>query len=174
MRQTREISSHLWACLTRWRLVLKSNSAVSSVGGAKLTGSAPPSESTRCHLAVLTGQCTQREAADKWKVDRLIRATAICRSAEEGGLAALSARPGRPGKSPGQVEIEEARAPSCERLGPRSPAGGGLPPLRGKIALGLTVGPVPPGWTHPSRPGCWICSTTLPRRLVGPGRVPSA
>jgi hypothetical protein len=36
--------------------------------------------------------------------------TTICRSAKEGALAALSATPGRPGKSAEQVELQDARA----------------------------------------------------------------
>jgi transposase-like protein len=69
----------------------------------------PPSEKWELFTSVLTGQCTQREAAAKWRVDRTT-VTTICRSAKEGALAALSATPGRPGKSAEQVELEEARA----------------------------------------------------------------
>jgi hypothetical protein len=50
-------------------------------------------------MAVLTRQSTQREAADKWKIDRST-VTVICRTAKHGALQALSARAGRPGKSP--------------------------------------------------------------------------
>jgi transposase len=60
-------------------------------------------------VAVLTGQCTQREAAEKWRIDRST-VTTICRTAKQGALEALSARPGRPGKSAEQVELEDARA----------------------------------------------------------------
>jgi len=56
--------------------------------------------------AVLTEQHTQREAPDKWRVDR---------AAEQGALNALSAGPGRPGKTGEQVELEEATA-EIERL----------------------------------------------------------
>lgn len=69
----------------------------------------PPSEKWELFVSVLTGQFTQREAAAKWRVDRSTVIT-ICRSAKEGGLAALSATPGRPGKSAEQVELEDARA----------------------------------------------------------------
>ena len=55
-------------------------------------------------MSVLTGQSTQREAADKWKVDRSA-VTVICRTAKQGALQALSARTDRPDKSPKQVEI---------------------------------------------------------------------
>jgi transposase len=79
--------------------------------------------SLELYVAVLTGQCTQREAAEKWKVDRTTVAT-ICRIAKQGALEALSARPGRPGKTAEQVELEEARA-EAERpaplVGPRHP-----------------------------------------------------
>jgi len=69
----------------------------------------PPSEKWELFTQVLTGQFTQREAAAKWRVDRST-VTTICRSAKEGALAALSATPGRPGKSAEQVELEDARA----------------------------------------------------------------
>jgi transposase len=72
------------------------------------------SQKYELYVAVLTGQCTQREAAEKWKVDRTTVAT-ICRIAKQGALEALSARPGRPGKTAEQVELEEARA-ETERL----------------------------------------------------------
>jgi transposase-like protein len=73
-----------------------------------------PSQKYEMYVAVLTGQNTQREAAEKWKVDRST-VTTICRTAKDGALAALSATPGRPGKSPEQVALEEARA-EAERL----------------------------------------------------------
>lgn len=68
-----------------------------------------PSQKYEMYVAVLTGQSTQREAAERWKVDRST-VTTICRTAKEGALAALSARPGRAGKSPEQVELDDARA----------------------------------------------------------------
>lgn len=73
-----------------------------------------PSQKYEMYVAVLTGQATQREAAEKWKVDRSTVIT-ICRTAKDGALAALSAKPGRPGKSPEQVELDDARA-EAERL----------------------------------------------------------
>ncbi|MGH3518412.1 MAG: helix-turn-helix domain-containing protein [Haloechinothrix sp.] len=73
-----------------------------------------PSEKYEMYVSVLTGQCTQREAAEKWKVDRST-VTTICRTAKQGALDALSARPGRPGKSAEQLELEDARA-EAERL----------------------------------------------------------
>ncbi|GAA5116973.1 hypothetical protein GCM10025762_32570 [Haloechinothrix salitolerans] len=73
-----------------------------------------PSQKYEMYVSVLTGQCTQREAAQKWKVDRTT-VTTICRTAKQGALTALSARPGRPGKTVEQLELEEARA-EAERL----------------------------------------------------------
>lgn len=73
-----------------------------------------PSQKYEVFVAVLTGQSTQREAAEKLRVDRST-VTTICRTAKEGALAALSARPGRAGKTPEQVELDEARA-EVERL----------------------------------------------------------
>lgn len=73
-----------------------------------------PSQKYELFVGVLTSQYTQRQAAEKWRVDRTTAAT-ICRTAKEGALAALSARPGRPGKTAEQVELEEARA-EAERL----------------------------------------------------------
>jgi transposase-like protein len=74
----------------------------------------PPSQKYEMYVAVLTGQHTQREAAEKWKVDRST-VTTICRTAKQGALDALSAKPGRSGKSPEQVELEDAKA-EVERL----------------------------------------------------------
>ena len=86
---------------------MNSNSTVSSTrkGNGKRRLLAP-SQKYEMFVAVLTGQCTQREAAQKWKVDRTTVA-AICRTAKQGALDALSARPGRPGKTGEQIELEE-------------------------------------------------------------------
>ena len=66
-------------------------------------------------MQVLTQQATQREAAEKWGVDRST-IVSICRTAKQGALDALaSARPGRPGKPAEQAELEQARA-EIERL----------------------------------------------------------
>lgn len=74
-----------------------------------------PSEKYEVYVQVLTQQATQREAAEKWGVDRST-VVSICRTAKQGALDALaSARPGRPGKSVEQAELEEARA-EVERL----------------------------------------------------------
>ncbi len=57
-------------------------------------------------MSVLTGQATQREAAEKWKVDRST-VVHICRTARQGALAASVA--GRPGMTAGQAALAEAR-----------------------------------------------------------------
>lgn len=74
-----------------------------------------PSEKYEVYVQVLTQQATQREAADKWGVDRST-VVSICRTAKQGALDALaSARPGRPGKTAEQAELDEAKA-EIERL----------------------------------------------------------
>jgi transposase-like protein len=74
-----------------------------------------PSEKYEIFVAVLTGQATQREAADRWRVDRRTVVHA-CQVAKRGALAALSASvPGRPGVSAEAAALAEARA-EIERL----------------------------------------------------------
>jgi transposase-like protein len=74
-----------------------------------------PSEKYEVFVQVLTQQATQREAAEKWGVDRST-VIGICRTAKQGALDALAAAvPGRSGKSAEQVELEAARA-EIERL----------------------------------------------------------
>ena len=94
---------------------MSSNSSVNSTrrsnGRRRLLA---PSQKYEMFVAVLTEQCTQREAAEKWKVDRST-VSAIRRTAKQGAVDALSARPDRPGKTGEQVELEEARA-ECDRL----------------------------------------------------------
>lgn len=90
---------------------MESNSAVKARKRRRLLS---PSQKYEMYVSVLTGQCTQREAAEKWKVDRST-VTTICRTAKQGALEALSARPGRPGKTAEQLELEDARA-EAERL----------------------------------------------------------
>ena len=70
-----------------------------------------PSEKYEVFVQVLTQQATQREAAEKWGVDRST-VVSICKTAKQGALDALaSARPGRPGR-PGRS--------SSTKLGRRS------------------------------------------------------
>jgi transposase-like protein len=74
-----------------------------------------PSEKYELYVQVLTQQATQREAAEAWGVDRST-VVSICRTAKQGALDALaSARPGRPGKTHEQAELDQARA-EIERL----------------------------------------------------------
>ncbi len=74
-----------------------------------------PAEKYEVFVQVLTQQATQREAAEKWGVDRST-VVGICKTAKQGALDALSAaRPGRPGKTAEQTELEQARA-EIERL----------------------------------------------------------
>ncbi|GAB7002802.1 hypothetical protein JCM18899A_02730 [Nocardioides sp. AN3] len=69
-------------------------------------------------VQVLTQQATQREAAEKFGVDRSA-VVHVCMTAKQGALEALaSSVPGRPGgrgKSVEQVELDDARA-EIERL----------------------------------------------------------
>ncbi|MGH3461606.1 MAG: hypothetical protein ACRDP9_09035 [Kribbellaceae bacterium] len=75
----------------------------------------PPSEKYELWVSVLTGQTTQREAAERFKVDRST-VVHICRVAKQGALDALSASvPGRPGQSPEAMALAEARE-EIERL----------------------------------------------------------
>jgi transposase len=74
-----------------------------------------PSEKYEIYVAVLTEQCTQREAAAKWGVDRST-VVHVCRTAKQGALDALaSCRPGRPGQSAEQAVLARASA-EIERL----------------------------------------------------------
>ena len=75
----------------------------------------PPSEKYELWVSVLTGQATQREAAERYKVDRST-VVHICRVAKQGALDALSASvPGRPGQSLEAAALVEARE-EIERL----------------------------------------------------------
>ncbi len=68
-----------------------------------------PSEKYEIYVSVLTGQATQREAADRFGVDRSTVVTA-CRVARQGALDALAAAvPGRPGVSREQAAVEAAQ-----------------------------------------------------------------
>jgi transposase-like protein len=74
-----------------------------------------PSEKYEIYVAVLTGQATQREAAERFGVDRST-VVHICRVAKQGALDALAASvPGRPGISAEQAELATARE-EIERL----------------------------------------------------------
>jgi transposase-like protein len=74
-----------------------------------------PSEKWEVFASVLTGQATQREAADRFGVDRSTVVT-ICRTAKRAALDAFAtAVPGRPGMTPEQAALASARA-EVERL----------------------------------------------------------
>lgn len=73
------------------------------------------SEKYELYQQVLTGQATQREAAEKWRVDRST-VVHVCRVAKQGAMDALAASvPGRRGQSPEAAALAEAKA-EIERL----------------------------------------------------------
>lgn len=74
-----------------------------------------PSEKYELFVSVLTGQATQREAAEKYGVDRSTVVHAL-RTAKQGALDALAAAvPGRPGVTREQAALEAAQG-EIERL----------------------------------------------------------
>jgi transposase-like protein len=74
-----------------------------------------PSENYEMWMSIVTGQATQREAADRYGVDRSTVVTA-CRVAKQGALDALAASvPGRPGVAAQDVALAAAHA-EVERL----------------------------------------------------------
>jgi transposase-like protein len=82
----------------------------SSVVSGKARRRLSPSEKYEIYVAVLTGQCTQREAAAKWRVDRST-VVHVCRTAKQGALDALAASvSGRAGVSAEQAALAAARA----------------------------------------------------------------
>ncbi|MGH3612706.1 MAG: hypothetical protein ACRDRK_08930 [Pseudonocardia sp.] len=82
-----------------------------------------PSEKYEMFVQVFTGRATQREAADRWGVDRST-VIGVCRTAKQGALDALAvAVPGRPGRSTEQAALDTARV-EIERLRATSPSRG--------------------------------------------------
>ena len=74
-----------------------------------------PSEKYDIWVGLLTGQFTQREAADRFGVDRST-IVHLARTARQGALDALaSSVPGRPGRSPQDAALAAARE-EIERL----------------------------------------------------------
>ena len=74
-----------------------------------------PSEKYEIYVSVLTGQATQREAADRYGVDRSTVVHA-CRTARQGALDALAASvPGRARLSR-EAAVAEAAQAEIERL----------------------------------------------------------
>lgn len=89
--------------------------STATVSGKSRRRRLSPSEKYEIYVSVLTGQSTQREAADRYGVDRSTVVTA-CRVARQGALDALAAAvPGRPGVSREQAALEDARV-EIERL----------------------------------------------------------
>ena len=85
------------------------------VNGKRSRRRLSPSERYEIYVSVLTGQATQREAADRYGVDRSTVVSA-CRVAKQGALDALAAAvPGRPGVSREQAALEAALG-EIERL----------------------------------------------------------
>jgi len=69
-----------------------------------------PSEKWEVFASVLTGQATQREATDRFGVDRST-VVSICRTAKRAALDAFAAAvPGRPGMTPEQAALASAQA----------------------------------------------------------------
>jgi transposase-like protein len=69
-----------------------------------------PGEKYEMWISIVTGQATQREAADRYGVDRSVVVTA-CRVAKQGALDALAASvPGRPGQSSQDAALAAANA----------------------------------------------------------------
>ncbi len=67
-------------------------------------------EKYQVFLDVVSGQGTQREVADKWRVDRST-VVHVCKTAKQGALDALAlSRPGRPGKTATELALEDALA----------------------------------------------------------------
>jgi len=86
---------------------------VSESSGGKSRRRLAPSEKYEVFVQVLTQQATQREAAEKWGVDRST-VIGICRTAKQGALDALAAAvPGRP-------QAARLSRPSWPRRGRRS------------------------------------------------------
>lgn len=89
-----------------------SDSTVSSRKKRRLLSA---SEKYEMWISVLCGQATQREAADRFGVDRST-VVSTCRTAKQGALDALAAAvPGRPGQSVRDAELAAARE-ECARL----------------------------------------------------------
>lgn len=69
-----------------------------------------PAEKYQVWLEVVTGQGTQREIADKWRVNRST-VVQVVKTAKEGALDRLAAgRRGRGGTTAEQVALEDAQA----------------------------------------------------------------
>ena len=117
--------------------------SASSVSGRKRRRLSP-SEKYEMWMSIVTGQATQREAAERYGVDRSTVVT-VCRVAKQGALDALAASVvGRPGQSGPDAALTEARA-EVER---GACHGRASKPWRCTCTrdkhVGLTTSPVPP------------------------------
>ena len=84
--------------------------STAAVNGTRKRRRLSPSEKYEIYVSVLTGQATQREAAERYRVDRSTVVTA-CRVAKQGALDALAASvPGRPGQSTQDAALAAANA----------------------------------------------------------------
>ena len=89
--------------------------SASTVSGRKGRRRLSPSEKYELWMSIVTGQATQREAADRYGVDRSTVVHA-CKTAKQGALDALAASvPGRPGQSGQDAALAAANA-EIERL----------------------------------------------------------
>lgn len=84
--------------------------SASPVSKGKARRRLSPAEKYEMWMSIVTGQATQREAADRYGVDRSVVVTA-CRVAKQGALDALAASvPGRPGQSAQDAALAAANA----------------------------------------------------------------
>jgi transposase-like protein len=84
--------------------------SASTVSGRKPRRRLSPAEKYEMWMSIVTGQATQREAAERYGVDRSTVVTA-CRVARQGALDALAASvPGRPGQSAPDAALAAANA----------------------------------------------------------------
>jgi transposase-like protein len=89
--------------------------SASAVSGRKSRRRLSASEKYELWMSIVTAQATQREAAERYGVDRSTVVTA-CRVAKQGALDALAASvPGRPGQSAQDAALAAANA-EIERL----------------------------------------------------------
>jgi hypothetical protein len=111
--------------------------------GSRLRKRLAPSEKYEVHVQILTGQATQREAAEKWGVDRST-VIAICRTAMQGALDALAAAvPGRHGMSAEGCGAGRGKSGDRTAAGHGDRAGFATASAPGKIGMGLMAGLVP-------------------------------
>lgn len=94
---------------------MMSDRTVSNKSNRKQRRRLSPSQKYEMWVSILTGQATQREAADRYGVARSTVVHA-CQTAKQGALDALAAAvPGRPGQSLEQAQLAQARE-ECQRL----------------------------------------------------------